>query len=329
MVWNSRTGAALLAVCVAYLAPLAAYGAELYFRVDSFAGVNFAATTYNYPASGSGVNYDAVGDMAEADSSPNLMGSATETQGTAGALAYGWSGGLSGGTNDSISGTQAWGNIAQGAVGVSHNDNASCTTNCATVPIPSTSAGGVGLAGFDDSVTFTKAGASVGESIEVGVTFVLHGVFFNMNGPESFGEVDANLSFSELSSSATTTLAASSFVESSANGPVIVQSTDGDWLSTLFSPTNDPLSSVFTGEMVVQDGEPVELTMQLDVLCSYDTLCDYGSTAFLLFNLPEGVSFTSDSGVLLSHPIPEPAPIALMLTGLAAMTLVGWRRKAV
>ena len=77
MVWNSRTGAALLAVCVAYLAPLAAYGAELYFRVDSFAGVNFAATTYNYPASGSGVNYDAVGDMAEADSSPNLMGSAT------------------------------------------------------------------------------------------------------------------------------------------------------------------------------------------------------------------------------------------------------------
>jgi hypothetical protein len=179
-------------------------------------------------------------------------------------------------------------------------------------------------------VTFTKAGASVGESIKVGVTFVLHGVFFNMNGPASTGLVDADVSFSELSSSAAATLAAHSVVTPTSNGgPVIDQLTDGDWLSTHFSPTNDPLNSVFTGEMVVEDGEPLDLTMQLFVACDYDTLCDYGSTAFLRFNLPDGASFISDSGVLLSHPIPEPAPITLMLTGLAAMTLVRWRWKAV
>ena len=57
VVRNSRTGAALLAVGVAYLAPFAAYGAELYFDVSSFAGVNSAETTYNYPAAGSGVYY--------------------------------------------------------------------------------------------------------------------------------------------------------------------------------------------------------------------------------------------------------------------------------
>ncbi len=241
----------------------------------------------------------------------------------------GWSGGASGGTNDSISGTQAWGNIAQGAVGASHNDDASCTTNCGADPPPSTSAGGQGLAGFDDVVTFTQAGASVGDPIEVGVTFTLHGVFLNMNGPASTGIVDASVSFSELSSSASATLDANTIVTSSSNGgPAVDQYTDGDWLSALFSPTNDPLNSVFTGEMVVGDGIPVDLTMYLNVACSYDTLCDYGSTAFLRFNLPEGVSFTSDSGVLLSHPIPEPAPIALVLTGLAGMAILRRRRKA-
>jgi hypothetical protein len=329
MVWNSRTSVALLTLGLASLVPYLAHGAELFFDVSSFAGVNSAETKYNYPTAGSGLNLDAMGDEAEASYSPNLFGSATQTQGTAGALALGRSGGASGGTNDSISGTQARGNIAQGAVGVSHNDDASCTTDCGTDPPPSTSAGGQGLAGYQDVVTFTKVGASVGDPIDVGVTFTLHGVFFNMNGPASTGLIDADVSFSELSSSAPTTLAAHSVVTSTANGgPVIDQLTDGDWLSTHFSPTNDPLNSVFTGEMVVEDGEPLDLTMELFVACDYDTLCDYGSTAFLQFKLPEGTSFTSESGVLLSQPIPEPTTIALALTGFAAMVILRRRRKA-
>ena len=93
---------------------------------------------------------------------------------------FGWSGGASGGTNDSISGTQAWGNIAQGAVGISHNDNGSCTTDCGAETPPSNSAWGQGIAGYEDAVTFTKVGASVGDPIDVGVTFTLHGVFFNI-----------------------------------------------------------------------------------------------------------------------------------------------------
>jgi hypothetical protein len=47
------------------------------------------------------------------------------------------------------------------------------------------------------------------------------------------------------------------------------------------------------------------------------------NTGWISLELPQGVSFSSQSGVFLSSPIPEPNQAALLLAGLG---LIGWRR---
>ena len=62
---------------------------------------------------------------------------------------------------------------------------------------------------------------------------------------------------------------------------------------------------------------------------------DFGNTSFFNFELPDGVSFVSSSGVLLSNPyspitsgaVPEPTTWALMIAGFGMIGAAMRRRR--
>ena len=78
----------------------------------------------------------------------------------------------------------------------------------------------------------------------------------------------------------------------------------------------------FRGVLMVPGADtPYDISTVISLGCSGNTSCDFGNSAHLRFELPTGVSFTSESGLLLTAAVPEPAPAALLLAGLGA---VGW-----
>jgi hypothetical protein len=87
----------------------------------------------------------------------------------------------------------------------------------------------------------------------------------------------------------------------------------------------------YNGTINVTDGEAIPLLMALTLNCS-NTNCDFSHTGSLGFTLPGDVTFTSDSGVLLtqtaSSAAPEPAVFGLMADGLVCLCIIGKNRKA-
>lgn len=88
----------------------------------------------------------------------------------------------------------------------------------------------------------------------------------------------------------------------------------------------------FTGILHVTDGERVKMFMGLYLDCSYAN-CDFGNTARIGLSVPEGTTYTSDSGVFLTAAVPpgtvaavpEPQTWMLMAAGLMAVLGVGGR----
>ena len=71
------------------------------------------------------------------------------------------------------------------------------------------------------------------------------------------------------------------------------------------------------------------LSLELSMLaynCSNGMTCDFSNTGSISFGLPQGVSFTSDSGVFLTAATPVPATLPLLAGGLGMIGL-GIRRK--
>jgi hypothetical protein len=65
------------------------------------------------------------------------------------------------------------------------------------------------------------------------------------------------------------------------------------------------------------------LIESLQLACVSGEICDFSHTAALSFTLPGDLTFTSDSGVLLTQQgaaaVPEPASLALIGGGLAVL----------
>ena len=84
----------------------------------------------------------------------------------------------------------------------------------------------------------------------------------------------------------------------------------------------------FRGVLLVPGAQKeylIETTLSMH--CASGVACDFGHSARLRFDLPQGVSFTSGSGVLLTA-VPEPQTWALVLAGLGVMGFVVRRRSA-
>jgi hypothetical protein len=81
----------------------------------------------------------------------------------------------------------------------------------------------------------------------------------------------------------------------------------------------------FSGTVNVTNGQAIPLSMLLQLNCIGGETCDFSHTAAVSFSLPSDVTFTSDSGVLLTQTVasavPEPASFALIGAGLAALAV--------
>ena len=75
----------------------------------------------------------------------------------------------------------------------------------------------------------------------------------------------------------------------------------------------------FTGKFTVNDGDTKSFMEELSLTCESGASCDFSHTGDVALELPTDVSYTSDSGVLLTGGVPEPATWAIMLIGLAGV----------
>ena len=81
----------------------------------------------------------------------------------------------------------------------------------------------------------------------------------------------------------------------------------------------------FFGHLLINPARAVTITMNL----SGYSFADFSNTAAVSFILPEGVTYTSDSGVFLTAPggVSEPATWAMMIVGFGSLGAVLRRRR--
>jgi hypothetical protein len=179
---------------------------------------------------------------------------------------------------------------------------------------------------LNDSLTFSVAGATSSTVTDIGVTFTIDGsaspgtpLMSGAAGPGvdilgalTLGAANAQYSYNDEAGSP-------------ANGTVL----DGSWVSEQVI-TQTPDTFVFSGIYAITGASAV-VPIQLELTCGAENggTCSYSDTAAVNFNLPQGVSFTSSSGVFLSQAqatsAPEPASWMLVLGGVAC--LIGRRQK--
>ena len=181
---------------------------------------------------------------------------------------------------------------------------------------------------YSDLLHFAVSGAGSGTITDIGVSLTVDGVMsagslndenqvvllLNIDGNTMQIDIGQNLSGSVCVGSPC----------------VYGESVAGNWVASSFSGTN-PNSVTFTGVFALTGPtQDVPVSSELEVVASgADSVgtTDYSQTAAISLSLPQGVSFTSDSGVFLTQStVPEPSAIWFAGAGLTVLGLL--RRRA-
>jgi MYXO-CTERM domain-containing protein len=203
---------------------------------------------------------------------------------------------------------------------------------CAPVT-PLCSDAGTAFGEIQDSLTFTNATRSVQDialsstfdgsftsnaTAPAGPTGTFYSLFCFAQGVDCFGNANS-LPHGPISTSL--------FEMEDSDGTVTTISPTTGWANT--SITGDPTEGLFEGVFAVPTGVSSEsLNAYLFISCGMAT-CDFSNTGELsIGSLPDGVSYTSGSGVLLTSAAPEPRSWTLVLGGVVLLLSLRRRRPA-
>lgn len=104
---------------------------------------------------------------------------------------------------------------------------------------------------------------------------------------------------------------------------------EGTWTTTFFGGNGD--GGLIEGTLLLPAGiASLEIDAFLYLDCRNQVICDYDNSAtFRLGALPNGLSWTSESGVFLSavSPVPEPTSLAMLGLGMVSMLGIAVRRR--
>lgn len=97
----------------------------------------------------------------------------------------------------------------------------------------------------------------------------------------------------------------------------------GDYAGTVFRTFDPTTYAIDAGESWKLD---VKLSAQLFAMGNPNHTFDFANTARLGIEMTEGITYTSDSDLLLTAAVPEPASVMMLLTGLALIAVRGRRK---
>jgi hypothetical protein len=320
---------------IAALAALAAPAmASSISYVTTFSSI-FAGGVYN--------NYDSVTGLSQSAGSCYLEGGGT---GPCAALSSNPSTNTLGLTSSSVSildgvgydpdngiseygEASAYANLATGTVGVYANG-----PNCSTPNASGCDSGGNATAEFQDLLTFDN---TTGATADIDVSWSFDGTTTALGTfpSETLTSLFCLGPGSSCSGNAGTdphNPLLDQLYFSYQDGNVLTNSvtTTAGWVSTSYVPGANATSETFEGVFAVPTGVSTDsLNAYLEVGCLIST-CDFSHTGQLsLGSLPDGVTFTSESGVLLSDATPEPGTWALFLGGGILLVVYGERRRRI
>jgi len=205
------------------------------------------------------------------------------------------------GQNDLTGEASARAEITQGVfagTGTSYNLGVSAQTTGST----NTTARSGALARFEDSLT-VKLPANV-SSATIGVNFNVNGV---VDGPTAW--IDgfiASMTYGTLTDP---------------RGKLFGQN------DLVVLPSNSIVPLTFSDTLTVVDNDILSLSMGFDVRTVGTLLLDFSNTSSVFFDIPEGVSLTSETGIeFTGSVIPIPAAVWLFGSGLIGLIAVARRK---
>jgi hypothetical protein len=182
---------------------------------------------------------------------------------------------------------------------------------------------GQGFAQNSDVLHFSIPGASASTVTNLSITFSIDGNLLTSTAAgDSAAEMQANLTFAGGHFAETFDQSGSSAYQPVASGLQVT-----GWAASSFS-SNTAGKIIFNGTIsVTGPTADVSVAETLSGFGALGSSANYYNTGVVSISSPAGVTYTSDSGVFLSNPVPEPGIIALV--GLALPMLATRRRRRI